>query len=81
MLGTVLGASESAPNSRPHGAFIVVGRQKVNKVTWSRTWRNKRGWSASGGDLSIKQGDQGGLIEVMCFELASPRLNGALLSS
>lgn len=82
MLGTVLDASESALNSCPHGAFIVVGRQKVNKVTWLRTWRNKRGWSACGGDLSIKQGDQGGLIEkVMCFALASPRLNGALLSS
>lgn len=63
MLGTVLGASESVLNSHPHGAFIIVGRKKVDKVIWSRTWRNKRGWSACGGDLSIKQGDQGGLIE------------------
>lgn len=44
ILGTVLGASASALNSCPYEAFIVEGRQMIDKMSVKYLEGNKRGW-------------------------------------
>lgn len=53
ILGTVLGALLSVLNSCPCEAFIIGGRQMVDKISQSGTWRGIKGDSVCVEAISV----------------------------